>query len=466
MKISSLNPRKASGPDGIPAWLLKENVDLLMDPVRDIFNCSFSEGRLPPSWKAADIVPIPKKKPVKDVNKDLRPISLTPVLSKIAEEFVVEGYVRPAMLTKIGDNQFGSIPKSSTTHALLSMVHSWTKQTDGTGSTVRVVLFDYRKAFDLIDHTILAGKLMALDIPQGILCWIIDFLKNRRQRVKLQQDCKSEWGDIPAGVPQGTKLGPWLFILMIDDIDTSNSEIWKFVDDTTIAEHVAKNRVSTIQHSVNQLVVKSDENKFQLNEPKCKEMRISFAKNDADLAPIIINEKAIEVASSVKLLGLNISNDLKWNCHVSEISRKISSRLYFLRQLKRANVGIKELVTFYVTCLRPTTEYACPVFHNSLPNYLSDELEYLQKRAMRIIFPFTTYREALELANLETLFDRRQAQTDKMFQDICNDPHHKLHKFLPQPNTCCYNLRNSHKYLVPGCKTNRLKNSFFYSNCK
>ena len=73
------------------------------------------------------------------------------------------------------------------------MVHSWTKQTEGTGSTVRVVLLDYRKALDLIDHTILASKLTAPDIPQGITCWVIDLLKNRRQRVKLEQECKSEW---------------------------------------------------------------------------------------------------------------------------------------------------------------------------------------------------------------------------------------------------------------------------------
>ena len=136
MKLSSLNFRKASGSDGIPAGLMKENVDLLADPVRDIPNWSFSEGRLLPSWKTADIVPIPKQKPVKNVNKDLRPISLTPVLFKIAKEFVVEEHVRPAMLKKIGDGQLGSIPKSSTTHALLSMIHSWTKHTDGTCSTV------------------------------------------------------------------------------------------------------------------------------------------------------------------------------------------------------------------------------------------------------------------------------------------------------------------------------------------
>ena len=117
-------------------------------------------------------MPIPKQKPIKDVNKHLRPISLTSILSKVAEEFVVAEYLRPSILKKIGDNQFGDNPKSSTTHALISLVHFWAKHTDGTGSTVRVVLFDYWKAFDLIDHALLAGKLLALDIPVGVSFWI------------------------------------------------------------------------------------------------------------------------------------------------------------------------------------------------------------------------------------------------------------------------------------------------------
>ena len=231
-------------------------------------------------------------------------------------------------------------------------------------------------------------------------------------------------GDVPAGVPQGTKLGPWLFALMVDDIDVINTELWKYVDDTTIAENVAKNQASRIQDDVNELVTKSGENNFQLNEKKCKEMRISFAKTPADFNPIIVNGKAIERVSCVKLLGLNITSDLKWNHHISEISRKVSKRLYFLKQLKRARVATKDLVIFYITCIRPTMEYACPVYHNSLPNYLSDELESLQKRAMRIIFPSLPYFEALELAKLETSYIRRQTQTTNLFQEISNNPQH------------------------------------------
>ena len=128
-----------------------------------------------------------------------------------------------------------------------------------------------------------------------------------------------------------------------------------------------KKEDSRIQSDVEELIAKSNQNKFQLNESKCKELRISFAKSAADFASIVINGKAIEVVSTVKLLGLNISSDLRWNCHVAEISKKVASRLYFLKQLKRANIPAKDLLIFYLTCIRPVTEYACPVFHNALP---------------------------------------------------------------------------------------------------
>ena len=129
---------------------------------------------------------------------------------------------------------------------------------------------DYRKAFDLIDHFIQAEKLMTLDLPQRIVCWIIDFLQYRKQRVKLAHDCKLEWREIPAGVPQNTKLGPWLFLLIIDDIDVTDSDLWKYVDDTTMAECVPKNHTSNIQDAVTDLATQSQANKFQLSESKCK----------------------------------------------------------------------------------------------------------------------------------------------------------------------------------------------------
>ena len=175
-----LNESKAHGPDNIPAWLLNENADILAEPITQIINTSFREGRLPSSWKRADVVPVPKQKPVEDINKHLRPISLTPIISKIAEEYIVNAYVKPAVLEQIDPQQFGTIPRSSTTQALISMIHSWSESIDGNGSTTRVMLFDFRKAFDLINHHVLLHKMMSYNIPRHALAWITDFLTDRK----------------------------------------------------------------------------------------------------------------------------------------------------------------------------------------------------------------------------------------------------------------------------------------------
>ena len=140
----------------------------------------------------ADVVPLPKQKPVEDLSKHLRPISLTPAISKLVEDFVVATHVGPAVLKNINHDQFGGIPKSSSLFALISMFHHRSQATDGTGVAARVVLFDSRKAFDLIDHKILVAKINGLDMLHSIKAWVTDFLTKRHQRVKLSADCFSE----------------------------------------------------------------------------------------------------------------------------------------------------------------------------------------------------------------------------------------------------------------------------------
>ena len=152
------------------------------------------------------------------LEKDRRPISLTPCVSKVAEKFIVEDYVKPAILNVIDHSQYGAIPNSLITMALISMLHHWCVNTDGNGTTIRTILFDYHKAFDFIDHSILVNKVGNLNITRSIVNWIIDFLSHRTQRLKLAKGCYSEWGPVPSGVLQGTKLGQWLFILMIQDL--------------------------------------------------------------------------------------------------------------------------------------------------------------------------------------------------------------------------------------------------------
>ena len=148
-----------------------------------------------------------------------------------------------------------------------------------------------------------------------------------------------------------------------------------------------------------------------------KELRISFTKSENTLEPVTINNTNIEVVPSAKLLGVMISNDLKWNMHVEMIYRKVAARLYFLRQLKRAKVPANDPLSFYITCIRPAAEYACPVFHTALPQYLSDQLERLQKRALRIISTNDlSSKQTLEVFNIPTLYAGERRMVTQRFK--------------------------------------------------
>ena len=190
---------------------------------------------------------------------------------------------------------------------------------------------------------------------------------------------------------------------------------------------------------------------------KCKELRIGFSNNNHDFEPLVLNGKPLELVTSAKLLGMIISHDLKRNMHTSELSRKCSSHLYFLKQLKRSGVAPSELVLFYVTCIRPILEYASPVFHRSLPNYVSEDLERIQRRALRIICPDLSYSVALETAGLPKLYERREKISTDLFNEIVCDPTHRLHSLLPQRKSCKYALRRKRDFTLPKCKTECLK---------
>ena len=133
----------------------------------------------------------------------------------------------------------------------------------------------------------------------------------------------------------------------------------------------------------------------------------------------------------------------------------------FLRQLKRSKVPISEIICFYCTCIRSVVEYASPVFHYTIPNYLCKHIEQIQRRAMRIIFPTKSYAEALRHSKLLTLEERRQRMCDKLFKEIVEYPNHKLHPLLPVLNTdTTYSLRTSRTFKHPKYKTDRFTNTF------
>ena len=326
-------------------------------------------------------------------------------MSKLAEDFVVSTHVGPAVLKIIDQDQYGGIPKSSTLFALISMFHHWSQATDGTGAAVRVVLFDYRKAFDLIDHMILVAKINGLDMAHTIKAWVSDVLTNRHQRVKLSSDCFSEWGSVPAGVPQGTKLGPWLFLLMINNLRV-DALTWKYVDDTTISQTIPRGSLGDLQYAVTAVEDWSRPQRMQLNAEKCKEMVIDLKKNSHHFSPLEVDGNELPVTDCAKP-GVTISSDLKWNNHVVDCIKKANKCLYFIVLSKRARVSLNDIVNFYCTTIRPVLEYCAPVFHHALPAYLNEEIERIQKRVLSIILPDMSYRECLDRLGLQTLYDRR-----------------------------------------------------------
>ncbi len=456
-KLLSTKLSKAPGPDGIPNWILRDLCGLISKPICSIFNASLREGVLPTVWKCANVTPIPKVSPPRHIESDLRPISLTPVLGKHLES-IVGHWILEAISDNFDPFQYGGRKGLSTTHALVDMLHHW-HQSIHAGKSVRVLLLDYSKAFDLVDHNILVQKFADLGTPPVLLKWLYGFLSNRKQRVKLGKDV-SDWLSMNGAMPQGSWLGPLAFVVFISDMPLEQPVFaHKYMDDTTLSECYNNPDESHMQSATDQVVRWSDSNKMRVNTKKTKEMVISFKRPAQVPDPIVIEGNPLEQVHFFKLLGIWISDDLTWHYHANSICAKASPRLYFLRQLKRSGLSAADLTTFFVTVVRPVTEYGCPVWHSGLSVGDSSHLEQIQKRAMRIIYPELSYRCALQRAGLETLASRRDSLSRELFNAIC-EPSHKLNHLLPKTHVTGHNTRSNRKLRAPIIKTERFRKSF------
>ena len=400
-----LQPFKASSPDNIPPRVLKQFAYKLAEPVTKIFNVSLKSALAPSIWKDSNITPVPKIHPPTD-ECDIRPISLTPCISKVLEDFVIKWMISD-IRDKIDPRQFGCLKGSSTTYCLLDMVHNWISHLDSTGQYLRVCFLDFSKAFDCINHNVLINKLIELGVRRSLIPWIINFLSNLRQCVRLGE-LTSNWMPIAAGVPQGTKLGPILFLVMVNDLKThENVDNWKFVDDISMAEALSRDVIPAIQSNLESTVIWINYNWMKLNTSKCKEMLMCFLRKRPEIQPLCVNGKVLETVMSHKVLGLIIQDNLKWNKHIEMSISKASKRLHIIRVLQRGGVPPQDLLHVYYALVRSVLEYCCVIWHNSLPKYLSKNIEMVQKRALRIILPGTLYSEALAKLNCPRLDDRR-----------------------------------------------------------
>ena len=242
----------------------------------------------------------------------------TPTLSKVTESYVIEKDLKPTLLKSMDPQQYGFLPRSCTTFALLSTVHHWLKSIDRTGSKVRVSLPDYRKAFDLVDHNLLTAQLFSLGVKPSVVNWIIDFLRERFRRVKISSENYSNFKLVPAGIPQGKKI----------DLTTN----YVCVEICRWHHNICSHPQGRSEY------VTGNGNAFQLNAVKCKELIINFTKQpDAEKT----NQPKQPQA---KILGVTITKDLRWNFHIGISSKKASKRIYLLKQLKKLTWNLVHLL--------------------------------------------------------------------------------------------------------------------------
>ncbi|XP_071485120.1 uncharacterized protein [Diadema antillarum] len=246
-ELRSINPRKASGPDGIPAKIITEFAYELSNPLTHLINASFNETTVPKQWKRAIIVPIPKKP--KPSIEDLRPVSLTDHFSKIAEKFITR-WLTSSISSSIDPSQFGNRKGHATAHYLIDILNTIFRNADKPKTVSTLVAVDFSKAFDRINHNIAISKMLEMNAPPAVVAWICSFLSSREQCVRYMSTY-SDWLEVSAGAPQGTLLGPVIFLCMINDACRDSAHpSWKYVDDLSLLECRKVNETSTLQNTI------------------------------------------------------------------------------------------------------------------------------------------------------------------------------------------------------------------------
>ena len=388
------------------------------------------------------------------LEKHIRPISLTPVLAKVMESFTCK-WVMDHISNDLDPPQYGSVKNSSTVHAFVELIHHWQQGLDEPGKVLHVLLLDYSKAFDRVDHTILLLKLANMGVPDFLVSWFTSFLCGRRQCTKIG-DLLSEWCTINAGVPQGTLFGPVGFVVHINDLK-SILDIAKYVDDSSVWEVYSKKaQDSQLQQATDEAIQWSDYNLMRANCDKTKELLVDYSRKPTDIPCIKVKGKDIERVTSTKLLGVTITSDLTWGAHVDSTHSRASQRLYFLTLLKRAGMPPHSMTKVYTAIVRSIAEYACQVWHTGLTEQQSEKLESIQKRAMRIIFPDFSYGDALAQSKLPTMHDRRERLSREFFEAMLQ-PGHRLHHLLPVRRESGYGLRNQNSRPLLRTKHERFK---------
>ena len=405
--VHSLESRKSCGYDEISANLLKRIIFYIISPLTYIFNLSFTSGIFPDAMKIAKVIPVFKKDDPALV-KNYRPISLLPVLSKILEKLAYNRLYKFLLDNNLlNPNQFGFRKGYSTEYAIIQSCDEIIKTLSNKEHIVGIFL-DLSKAFDTIDHQILIHKLSKMGVRGIILSWFKNYLSNRKQFVEFQSKISS-YSNITCGVPQGSILGPLLFLIYINDIINSSHllNFILFADDTNIFySHKCMNTlITTLNIELAKVSLWFKCNKLSLNVDKTCFMHFTNTQyRTIHNINIFIDNVPIIEKRSTKFLGVTLDSNLNWNDHVQKINTSISKSVGILWKLKPL-LTKKILLMLYNSLVLPHINYCNVVWGNCNKSKI-DSLFLLQKKAIRIC------THSAYLAHTSSLF--KQSKTLKV----------------------------------------------------
>ena len=412
--LEKLDTKKSTGLDNLPSRMLKMAAGVLAPSLAFLFNQSISSGIVPTEWKT----PIFKKGKRQDVN-NYRSISIIPAVAKVFERIIYDQFFKYLSDNDLLVNcQSGFRSLHSTVTSLLEASNSWSVNIDN-GLINGVIFIDLKKAFDTIDHKILLRKLASYGIDHRDLKWFDSYLSDRQQKCVVNGELSGARA-VTCGVPQGSLIGPLLFLIYINDLPNCLREALPrmYADDTSIS--IAASSLPELESVLNTELANLHEwldvNKLSLNIAKTELLLIGSRQRLASTTighslTVKIEGHEIDRVPHTKSLGLYIDQNLSWSKHVKEAAKIISSGIGALERL-RPFICDDTAILLYRALIEPYFDYCCPVW-DGLSNELADKLQKLQNRAIRVITKSDYYSSATALRGKlgrDNLCTRRKKQ--------------------------------------------------------
>ena len=468
--LSNISTNKATGPDKIPAKLVKISAPFITKHLSIIFNQSLSQGTFPYDWKISKVTPIYKKGPKHDMN-NYRPISVISTIAKVMDKIAHNQlYLYFQNENILSPSQHGFRQGHSTVTALLEITDRLYHNID-IGELNGVIFLDLRKAFDTIDHQIMLKKLRCYGIAGTAHNWFSSYLSNRSQYCQVDGNL-SQPSSVLGGIPQGSILGPLLFLLYINDLPNclSDTKCNMFADDTQLDRSSSDVNIVTnaLNNDLKNVFDWLSTNKLSLNTEKTEYMIIGSHQRlrSIETEPAIYLGANKIKRESTKSLGLMLDETLSWNQQINALSNKVNKSLNVIKRLREI-VDLETLLIAYKTLVQPYFEY-CSQAWGGLGSTLSDKLQRLQNRAVRIITKCgydVRSHILLQNLNLKNLEIRRNQQLVTLMFKVRNAMAPSSISNLFQRVDDAYNrqTRQMHfNYLPPKPNTNFKKKSISY----